>query len=244
MTAPQFDSLAPHYSRIEAVTFGGLLQRCRTALIADVADERRVLILGEGDGRFVRAFLANNQMATVHVVDVSPRMIALARRRAGCGRVTWQVADARDVDYPRAEYDLIVTNFFLDCFGPDDLARLIPRLAVALRPGGRWLLGDFRVPAGRMAGASARAMLAVMYGFFRLVTHLPATRLTDPRPLLLACGLTPGRTVRRLGGFLTSELWSSPAAPASARPQVGQLMNFTMGKCPPEPSLRSGQSRA
>lgn len=228
MTAPRFDCLAPHYSRIEAVTFGRLLQWCRTALLADVADARRVLVLGEGDGRFVRAFLAKNPAATVHVVDVSPRMVALARRRAGSGRVTWQIADARDVDYPRAEYDLIVTNFFLDCFGPDDLGRLIPRLAVALRPGGRWLLGDFQFPAGRMSGALSRALLAVMYGFFRLVTHLPATSLTDPRPLLLACSLTPMRAERRLGGFLASELWSSPAAAASARPQVGRFMYYAM----------------
>lgn len=213
MTPPRFDALAPHYSWIEAVAFGGLLQWCRTALVGDLADARRVLVLGEGDGRFVRAFLAHNPEATVHVVDASPSMVALARRRAGCGRVTWEVADARAVEYPRAEYDLIVTNFFLDCFGPGDLARLIPRVAAALRPGGRWLLGDFRVPAGRMAGAAARVLLAVMYGFFRIAARIPAAHLVDPRPLLLACGLTPLRAERRLGGFLTSELWSSPAVP-------------------------------
>jgi SAM-dependent methyltransferase len=210
MTPPRFDALAPHYFWIEAVTFGGLLQWCRTALVEDLTGARRVLVLGEGDGRFVRTFLAHNPTAAVHVIDASPRMIALARKRAGCERVTWQVADARAVEYPRAEYDLIVTNFFLDCFGPDDLARLIPRVAVSLRPDGRWLLGDFRIPAGRTAGAASRVLLAVMYGFFRLVTRLPATRLVDPRPLLLAHGLTPLQAEWRLGGFLTSELWSSP----------------------------------
>ncbi|WP_165235703.1 class I SAM-dependent methyltransferase [Aquisphaera insulae] len=229
MTPPRFDALAPHYAWIEAASFGGLLQWCRTALVEDLADARRVLILGEGDGRFVRAFLAHNPAARVHVVDVSPTMVALARRRAGSGcgcgsgcgsgpgreRVTWQVADARAVEYPRAEYDLIVTNFFLDCFGPDDLARLIPRVAVALQPGGRWLVGDFRVPPGRLAGAASRVLLAAMYGFFRLTTRLPASRLVDPRPLLLARGLTPLRAESRLGGFLTSELWSSPPAPST-----------------------------
>ena len=215
MTPPRFDALAPHYSWIEALTFGGLLQWCRTALVSDLADAQRVLILGEGDGRFVRTFLAHNPTATVHVVDGSPRMVDLARRRAGSERVTWQVADARAVEYPRAEYDLIVTNFFLDCFGPADLDRLIPRVAVALRPDGRWLLGDFRIPAGRLAEAASRVALTVMYGFFRLTTRLPASRLVDPRPLLLAHGLTPLQTEWRLGGFLTSELWSSPAAPLS-----------------------------
>lgn len=210
VTPPRFDALAPHYAWIEAVTYGRRLQWCRTALMGDLRDARRVLILGEGDGRFLGAFLARNPEADVHVVDVSAGMLALARRRAGSRRVTWQVADARAVEYPRAEYDLIVTNFFLDCFGPEDLARLVPRLASALQPGGRWLLGDFRVPPGGVAGAWSRAVLAIMYGFFRLVTRLPATRLVDPRPLLLASGLTTLRAERRLGGFLTSELWSSP----------------------------------
>ncbi|WP_422929115.1 class I SAM-dependent methyltransferase [Singulisphaera sp. PoT] len=211
MTPPRFDALAPHYAWIEAVSFGGLLQWCRTALVGDLTDARRVLILGEGDGRFLRALLAHNPSATVHVVDGSLSMVDLARRRAQCGRVTWQVADARGIEYPESEYDLVVTNFFLDCFDSGDLDRLIPRVAGALRPGGRWLLGDFRVPAGRMARAGAWVLLAIMYGFFRLVTRLPASRLVDPRPSLLACGLTPLRAERRLGGFLTSELWASPA---------------------------------
>jgi hypothetical protein len=49
-----------------------------------------------------------------------------------------------------------------------------------------------------------------MYGFFRVVTRLPAGRLADPRPLLLGCGLRPVRSASRLGGFLVSELWAAP----------------------------------
>ncbi len=81
MTPPRFDWLAPHYAWVEAVTFGGLLQWCRTALLPDLADARRVLVLGEGDGRFLAAFLASNRAAKVDVVDSSAAMLALARRR-------------------------------------------------------------------------------------------------------------------------------------------------------------------
>ena len=54
-----------------------------------------------------------------------------------------------------------------------------------------------------------------MYAFFRAATGLPAGRLVDPRPLLMAAGLTPVRREERLGGFLVSELWASPISPAA-----------------------------
>ncbi len=209
MTAPRFDRLAPLYATLEAVSFGGRLQWCRTALLADVADARRVLILGEGDGRFLAAFLAANPAATVEVIDGSPAMVALARRRAGAAadRVTWRVADARHFDPPGPPYDLIVTNFFLDCFEAGELAALVAKLAARLALGGRWVVGDFRVPAGRWRGLAARLALAGMYAFFRLTTRLPAGRLVDPNPALAAAGLTLVHERRRLGGFLAASLW-------------------------------------
>jgi len=209
VTPPRFDWLAPHYAWVEAVTFGGLLQWCRTALLNDVADARRVLVLGEGDGRFLAAFLAANRGATVDVVDISAGMIARARRRvANDRRVRWYVADGRRIEPPAGAFDLVVTNFWLDCFPAADLARLIPRIAAGLAPGGRWLVGDFALPPdGSVRRAAARAALAGMYAAFRLTTRIPAGRLADPAPALRAAGLEVVREERRLDGFLTATLW-------------------------------------
>jgi SAM-dependent methyltransferase len=216
VTRPRFDWLAPHYAWVEAVTFGGRLHACRTALLGEVANARRVLVLGEGDGRFLAAFLATNPGAMVDVVDASPGMVALARRRAAAvpgaaGRVRWHVADARRSDPPAPPYDLVVTNFFLDCFPAAEVARLVPRVAAGLAPGGRWLVGDFAVPAGGPARrAAARVALAGMYAAFRLTTRIPAGRLADPGPVLRGSGLVVEREVRRLGGFLVASLWRRP----------------------------------
>ena len=217
MSAPRFDRLAPLYATLEAVSFGGSLQWCRTALLADVADAQRALVLGEGDGRYLAAFLAANPVAKVTVIDGSAAMVALARRRAGAAadRVTWHVADARHFDPPGPPYDLIVTNFFLDCFDAGELAALVAKLAGQLAPGGRWVVGDFRVPPGRLRGLLARGALTGMYAFFKLTTRLPAGRLVDPDPLLRAAGMTPVRERSRLGGFLAATLWRRPAPPAA-----------------------------
>ncbi|MBN9518104.1 methyltransferase domain-containing protein [bacterium] len=212
MTPPRFDWLAPHYAWVEAATYGGLLHWCRTALLGELTDARRVLILGEGDGRFVSAFLAANPVAVVDVVDASAAMVALARRRVArlpgaADRVRWHVADARRFAPPAAPYDLVVTNFFLDCFPASGLTALVPHLAAALAPGGRWLVGDFALSAGGPARLAARAALAAMYAAFHLTTRIPARRLVDPSPLLRGVGMELVREERRLRGFLTASLW-------------------------------------
>jgi SAM-dependent methyltransferase len=209
---PNFDALAPHYRWIEALTFGPLLQWCRVALLPRMLAARRALVLGDGNGRFLAELLAANPAVIVDAIDISPAMIELARRRVGgADRARFRVADARLASFPPAGYDLVVTNFFLDCFPRRDLGELIPRLAAALEPGGRWAVADFRLPEGGWPRWAGRAALAAMYAFFKLATRLPAGRLVDPDPLLRGSGLTPAGESSRLRGFLSARLWEKPA---------------------------------
>ncbi len=212
MITPRFDWLAPYYAAIEAGTYGRLLQACRTALLGELLDARHVLILGEGDGRFLAAFLRANKMAKVDVIDVSPAMMARARQRiailpGALQRVKWHVSDARRSETPGGPHDLIVTNFFLDCFTARELEPLIERLARSIAEGGRWLVGDFALPAGRLSRVGAKLALAVMYGSFGMTTRIAASRLVDPKPLLLKQGLRLVREKHHLGGFLSASLW-------------------------------------
>jgi ubiquinone/menaquinone biosynthesis C-methylase UbiE len=217
VAAVTFDRLARVYQPIEYVVFGRWLQRCRVAFVPQLVDCRRVLILGEGDGRFLKAFLRANTVATVDVLDISARMAQLARRRVaalpGADRVRFTVADARTAEWPATSYDAIVTNFFLDCFPADQLDALVGRLAHALAPGGRWVVGDFNLPPAGAPRRRAAVKLAVMYGFFRLAAHLPAGRLVDPAPMIQRHGLELCEEKLWQGGFLRAQLWR-PAIPA------------------------------
>jgi SAM-dependent methyltransferase len=208
VSASGFDALAPHYRWIEAVTFGPLLQWCRTALLPLVQDCRQALVLGEGNGRFLAALLETNPSIVADCLDISPAMTELARRHVNCSpRVSFHVTDARLANFPAASYDLIVANFFLDCFGERDLRRLIPALAGSLKPGGRWVIGDFRLPERGWSRLAAKAALAAMYAFFRLATRLPGRRLVDPDPLLREQGLALEHEETCLQGFLSARLW-------------------------------------
>jgi ubiquinone/menaquinone biosynthesis C-methylase UbiE len=221
VAAVTFDRLARVYQPIEYLVFDRWLQRCRAAFVPQLADCRRVLILGEGDGRFLAAFLKANTVATVDVLDVSSSMAQLAQRRiaalpGAAGRVRFTVADARTAELPGAAYDAIVTNFFLDCFAADQLDALIGRLVQALAPGGRWVVGDFRLPPAGAPRRRAAVKLAAMYGFFRLAAHLPAGRLVDPTPLLRRHGLELCAEKLWQGGFLSAQMWKCNESPRTA----------------------------
>jgi SAM-dependent methyltransferase len=216
---PSFDRLAPAYQTLERLTFGGLLHWCRTAHLDRLRGFRRALVLGDGDGRFVADLVRANPAIEVDSLDISPRMIALARRRVArvpgaVGRVRFTLADARTDPPPATGYDLVVTNFFLDCFRPAELAIVARKVASACAPAAAWVDGDFRVPAAGWARPAARVLLAAMYAFFRLTTRLPTGSLTDPAPLLAAEGFELVEEVPRLRGFLSARLWArGPVAP-------------------------------
>ena len=54
-------------------------------------------------------------------MDLSGRMLELARRSSRWGAGSYRQADARAAEFPRSEYDLIATHFFFDCFGAKEL---------------------------------------------------------------------------------------------------------------------------
>ena len=200
------DRIARGYRWIEYAGFGRGLERRREAFLTDVADARRVLALGDGDGRALAALLAAAPYACVDYIEVSARMLELARERAGTEQVNYRCEDARNARLPTAEYDLIVTHFFLDCFDEKDLDALIARLADAATPRAQWLISEFR-GNGRLVRA--------LYLFFRLATGLRTRRLVDHHPLLKHHGFHLVRHEEAWRGLLASELWVSDAVAPS-----------------------------
>ncbi len=205
-----FDRIAPHYRWLETVAFGGHLQQARVAFLGETEMPRRVLVVGEGDGRFLAEFVSIYPGAAVDCIESSGKMIVLARRR-GAKAVRFIQEDIRQAALPVAHYDLVVTHFVLDCFGRDDLRIVIAKLARAATEDASWLLADFREPVGGWARRHAKLWLRLMYTFFRITSGLEADRLIDPSQFLAEKGFA--RKARRLSRFemITSEWWRRSA---------------------------------
>ncbi len=206
-----FDRLAAHYRWMEVVLAGEKLQRCRTAFLPQVATARNVLILGEGNGRFLVECRRRLRHANLTCVDASKQMLQLSRERlrksGGAGEVQFVHSDALQCEPPRRAFDLVVTHFFLDCFRPEQLKLLVAKLAGACLPNAAWLLADFCLPEKGWRRHRASLIHWLMYRFFRLATGLPARVLTPPDPFLLAHNFVLKERVLSDWDLLHSDFW-------------------------------------
>jgi SAM-dependent methyltransferase len=220
--SPGFDALAPHYGWMEAVLAGPRLQDCRTTWLDKLAGSRRILIAGMGHGPILRELLERNREAHVTCVDASAGMIAAAGHRAqraglDLSRLTFVHATLPAWQPVAGSYDAIVTNFFLDCFPPEELRAVIGGLAAAAAPEARWVVSDFTVPARGLARHRAHFVHLLMYAFFRTTTGLRAARVTKPDDLLAAQGFALNGRRTSEWGLLQADLWSRDGRNPSSR---------------------------
>ena len=208
-----FDFLAPHYRWMEWILAGGKLQHCRTFYLDVIPAPQQVLLVGEGNGRFLIKLLRKYPAAKITCVDASEAMLAQARARlakAGLApaNVQWIHANFLEWQPPKEKFDLIVTCFFLDCFTSEQVSQVVETLARSARPNANWLLADFCEPPSGWAKWRAAAILSVMYLFFRVVTKIPAARLVVPDGELMKHHFILEQRSTFECGLLHSDLWT------------------------------------
>jgi ubiquinone/menaquinone biosynthesis C-methylase UbiE len=208
------DWIARFYRAGEYLSFGGALQACRVKYLRDVADCRRALVCGDGDGRFLAELLQTNHEIRVDYVDLSDGMAGLTRRRVeeigsdAAARVSFHTGDLRELNASEdGAYDLLTAHFFLDCFDEMEVASVARRLANFASPGATLLLSDFRIPLRGIARYIAAAIVRGLYVAFRISTGIRVTRLPNYEDALTRAGFRKQRETLKLGGLLVASLW-------------------------------------
>jgi SAM-dependent methyltransferase len=129
--AAYFDRLAPVYGD------GAFFAARRAAVLAEIAGDlarvRRVLDLGCGNGASGSEFVTRAPAAVVVGVDLSPRMLAVARRRLG-SRVHLLEADACALPFRPGSFDLVFMSHVLLLV--PDIERCIAEVSHCLAAGG------------------------------------------------------------------------------------------------------------
>lgn len=213
--APNFDRLAGVYQWMEALSFGPWLWRCRCALLGEMKDRKRALVLGDGDGRFTARLLRENPVVEIDAVDISRAMLKAMVQRAGVNghRVRTHVADLRSWSpEPSAgcegrDYDLVVTHFFLDCLTMAEVEALAAKVRPLLADDGVWVVSEFAVPAGWFGRLVAGPAVGFLYRAFGWMTGLRVRRLPDYACALKRAGFQLVRRRDLLAGLLVSECW-------------------------------------
>jgi ubiquinone/menaquinone biosynthesis C-methylase UbiE len=207
-----FDRLAPFYTWMEILLAGRRLQYCRTAWLDQLTGCNDILIAGVGHGHFLAACAKRFPMARIMSVDASAAMLHHARERVAAAgaqmdRMAFIHAALPDWAPPARSFDAIATHFFLDCFAPQELTRVVASLAHAARADAVWLVSDFSIPPSGFARQRARAVHALMYTFFRRLTHVQARAVTDPDALLMAAGFRLAGRKSAEWGLLRADHW-------------------------------------
>jgi tRNA (cmo5U34)-methyltransferase len=130
----------PHYDH---------LQESIAAATATV-EAATILDLGSGTGETLGRVLARHPGARAIGVDESEGMLAVGRAHLEDFDVTLQVADLRD-PLPGGPFDLVVSALAVHHLDGPEKATLFARVSDALRPGGRFVLGDVVLPSDAAA---------------------------------------------------------------------------------------------
>ncbi|HEY5893956.1 MAG TPA: class I SAM-dependent methyltransferase [Chthoniobacterales bacterium] len=222
-----FDLLAVHYDWMETILAGRKLEHCRNAFWSRLPSVKTALLAGEGHGKFLVELLRRHPNAEITCVDSSIRMLEVSRRRlernfprAQRSQVKFIHVDLLEWRPPTGEFDLVSTHFFLDCFTEEQLSRLIPHLAAAVKTDANWLISDFQIPSSALARQRASIIHWLMYRFFRLAVDLPATVLVPPFDFLRRHGLTRVAHQEFDWGLLYCDLWKK-SAPMQAIAETG-----------------------
>ncbi|MBL8384243.1 MAG: class I SAM-dependent methyltransferase [Burkholderiales bacterium] len=176
--ATYFDGVADIWSRNYAAA-GSMAERVDRFAVAlaagGVAAGARVLDFGCGSGDITRALAARGFAMTG--ADISPGMLAAARRTPAAAGVTWVpliAADGAPLPFDPGAFDAVIASSVLEYVA--DPRVLIAALARLLRPGG---LLAFTVPDMRDPGRQeeARWMARMDAPWRRIVLRLLPARL-------------------------------------------------------------------
>jgi ubiquinone/menaquinone biosynthesis C-methylase UbiE len=107
-------------------------------------DFRSVLDIGCGTGALLRQVLVDRPVVTVSGLDLSSRMLEVARRTLG-DRIDLRVGDAERLPYENATFDVITcVDSFHHYPAPGAVLNEMRRV---LQPSGVFLLADFWLPS-------------------------------------------------------------------------------------------------
>lgn len=195
-----FNFVAPFYDQLARLIYGRKLKSMQQLHLGEIPNKAKVLIVGGGTGE-VLEWLPRGLALQVDYVELSDRMIKKAMKREVDGNeVSFKRMDARDVS---DRYDVVIANFFLDCFSTTNLNRMIVHLTGLLQENGKLLVTDFALPIT----GKQRFLSGLMHTFFRLATRLESKGLHDIHQAILENGFEQVRYKTDKDGLLFSGIY-------------------------------------
>jgi ubiquinone/menaquinone biosynthesis C-methylase UbiE len=141
------DALIPVYNRLFEVLAGRRHEAFRAHVIelAALGGDEWLLDAGCGTGLTALRIAARYPGCMVHGIDISPKMIAVARRDAEKQELAadFRVGSITDLPYPDASFDVAITNIMYHHLDLAEKRQAVTEIARVLKPGGRYVSAEF-----------------------------------------------------------------------------------------------------
>jgi ubiquinone/menaquinone biosynthesis C-methylase UbiE len=173
MKSNDFDRIAFLYDRLAQFVFGKNMIESQTFFLNKIPHTARVLILGGGSGWILEKIFEVSPSFNVCYVEASISMISLAKKKMQNNEQI-QFIHGTEKDIPNQQFDVVVTNFYLDLFEKDSLDLVLKKIKDHLSQDAAWIATDF-VNKNWKHGLTLR----VMYIFFKITSRIEAGKLPD-----------------------------------------------------------------
>ena len=196
-----FDRLAPVYNSLSRIVFGKSLAQAQRYFLDSIGAGDPILILGGGSGDFLKSLLKQHPQVTVDYLDISPRMIQLAKKKnQHPTNVNFIVGTEQNI--PDRTYTVVITNFYLDLFSDGTLQQVVQKIIPHLSSDGQWLATDF-VEEKKWQSV----MLSCMYLFFSTMARIEASSLPDWQSALKKAGMHEINSKKFYRGFIKASVY-------------------------------------
>lgn len=179
--AKGFDLLAPVYDKLARGVIGKGIVESQKHFLEKLPATGRVLMLGGGTGWLLPILATTRPQLSIDYVELSERMLQHARAQKSNERIRFIRGTQQDI--PTGKYDIVITNFYLDLFTDLTLSHVVQKIKSSMSPEAQWIVTDF-VKTKR----KHRAMLWIMYRFFRVVAGIEANTLPAWPDILAKAG--------------------------------------------------------
>ena len=119
--------------------------RQRIVDLAGLSGDEHLLDAGCGTGLMALRIAAQHPGCTVQGIDLSPKMIAVARQDAeeqGVA-VDFRVGSIVEMPYPDGAFDMVLTNIMYHHLDLAEKQQSVVEIARVLKPGGRYVSAEF-----------------------------------------------------------------------------------------------------
>lgn len=140
-----YNRLSVGYDLLARVMIGKSVQESQRFGLPLLKDRRKVLILGGGTGWILPDIAKINSTLQIDYVDVSANMIHRTQSRLNNLPLSVRCICGTESSIPDADYDCVITGFYLDHFNDSQLPEVIRHIQGKLNGGAYWLATDFCV---------------------------------------------------------------------------------------------------